>query len=174
MLVSTANLLVRLVYGETIPLGFKGAPPRKLLQKFGGPMTIEEFRATGALDINTTEMQLPFLPHTSGIEEIEHQKVTISDEYNKDGDKNIEEFVLSNMSLRHLQMRTTQGDELANKTPLTIQINNYSNNRPTINEQLDVSKKRLRLQKDKISMNDRHKKKKKKKDLRDYMCRQQT
>lgn len=47
------------------------APPREALQKFGGPMTIAQFRATGKLGVETRFVELPFLPTMAGYEEVE-------------------------------------------------------------------------------------------------------
>lgn len=56
------------------------APPPYLLKKFGGYMTIEEFRATGRLGIMAQFIQLPFLPMSIGIEEIERVTTTFKEE----------------------------------------------------------------------------------------------
>jgi hypothetical protein len=56
------------------------APRREVLQKFGGPMTIDQFRATGKLGIKSRFVQLPCLPLSMGIEEIERVSTTFREE----------------------------------------------------------------------------------------------
>lgn len=57
--------------GKRVPLELRPAPHPLSLQKFGGPLSTEAFRATGKLGIPTRLSDFPMIPHQVGVEEIE-------------------------------------------------------------------------------------------------------
>jgi len=169
---SATRLLFCKMFGSNAITDCTCAPPRRLLQKFGGPMTIEEFRATGPMGITTRELSLPIIPYTSGVEEIEHRKITISDQYNENGNQTLEEFVVSNMSLQHLGRRTNPDITENHQDALVVRVHKQHGRKPSIKEQLDISTKRLQIQRDTIYKSER-KPKRKTRDLMDFLQRKE-
>jgi hypothetical protein len=53
------------------------APPRTMLRKFGGPMTVAQFRATGALGrVKYQHLPPPLIPSAGAIQEVESVETT--------------------------------------------------------------------------------------------------
>ena len=65
------------VYGYKSSIHLVSAPDRRMLMKFGGVMSIDIFRATGALGVKTVPIEMPLFPFCAGIEEIEKVKISV-------------------------------------------------------------------------------------------------
>ena len=159
------RMMLKREYGICLRETITAAPPMRLLKKFGGPMSIKAFRATGGLNIVTHATELPFLPLCAGIEEIEYVKSTVTENLS-DGD--LHKFVISSMNNRFQQ-------------PIPICVSQPSSQQkrrrrqqrgafatlPTIEQQLESSGRRLRLEK--ASVADMGEERTKAKTLLDYM-----
>lgn len=128
------------------------APSPLLLKKFGGPMTIEEFRCTSELpNVSHRKITLPFIPLSAGLEEVQTMKSTIY-EY---GD---EERVKRIVSASIVQVNPIPVSNMSSK----VQKTKFAQ-MPTLQEQISQSERRLRLQRKPETS------KKKKRTLRDFM-----
>lgn len=132
---------------------YNEAPCNLLLKKFGGAMTTEQFRATSEMvDVKHRRIQLPFIPLSAGMEEVQHMTSTIYDY----GD---EEKVLRVVSATITQSRPIPVDNLV---PNKVQRTKFAQ-MPTLQEQISQSERKLRLQRKPDDV------KKKKRTLRDFM-----
>ena len=132
---------------------YKAAPSPMLLKKFGGVMTIEMFRNTLSIpNIHHREINLPFIPLSAGIEEIQNVRSTIY-EY---GD---EEKVQRVVNARFNQCRPIHLSALVSSKMQTTKFASL----PTLQEQIHQSERKLRLQREP------HTAQKKKRTLKDFM-----
>lgn len=136
---------------------YKPAPSRLVLQKFGGCMTYQAFRATSKrTDLVLDEMSMPFVPFTAGLQEVEKMEARIS-EY---GDEEKTQQVVRSMTIRsRAQPLRTSRKIQKSKFAMTL----------TIQEQLEQSEQRMRLQMKEVEP---EKKKKKQRTLRDFMIKE--
>ena len=69
--------MFRKVYNIPSLTNIVQAPDRRMLVKYGGIMSIEAFRATGAIGIQTTTIEMPLVPFYAGVEEVEKIKFCV-------------------------------------------------------------------------------------------------
>lgn len=76
--------MFRRMYGLRGSLEIIAAPPREALAKFGGRMSVEQFRATGGLGILTRLVTPPMYPFSAGVEEVERVKTVVVERMDND------------------------------------------------------------------------------------------
>jgi hypothetical protein len=105
------------ITGKVLPRAAP-APPREMLQKFGGPLTIEAFRATGGLCIFQKPIQLPYIPFVCGVEEIEHTRVTFHEILDEEAIQNrIERICFGRENLKYNKRKSTNTLPIYNRGP---------------------------------------------------------
>lgn len=139
---SVARLMMKMVYNIPMGLHVQDAPSRLSLLKFGGYYSIEQFRATSIANIQIQEVKPPFFPFKAGLSEIEEIKVEITETGGKE-----------------LATRRLRGAALGTIAPVISQSGDASgSNRRlqqskfatalTIDEQLALSDRKYRLQRE--------------------------
>jgi len=73
------RLMLKKIYNIPMNKDIVAAPDRRALAKFGGMLSIEQFRATGSSGINTCINMPPFLPVSAGIVEIERTETVVKE-----------------------------------------------------------------------------------------------
>lgn len=117
------------------------APPRQALVKFGGYLTPDAFRAHSFMGVETSTATPPFVPLSSGIVEIEKVETSIEEKLD---DGAIEAFQVTSMAM------FARPTPIENANPRQFQKGTYAR-LPTVEEQLEASNRRLRLQQNSIN-----------------------
>lgn len=134
---------------------YRPAPDPMLLDKFGGPMTIDEFRGTLEIpNIKHRKIQLPFIPLSAGLEEIQSMTSTI---YEYGDEEKVKRVVKASIIHSNPIHHTNVGQGKVQKAKFA--------HMPTLQEQILQSERKLRLQR----KPEEDTKKKKKRTLRDFM-----
>lgn len=140
---------------------YKPAPSRFVLEKFGGAMTYEAFRATSRrTDLILEEISIPFIPFTAGLQEVEKMEAKIS-EY---GDEERTKDVIHSMTIRS-RPQPLRASKKVQKSKFAMAL--------TIKEQLEQSEQRMRLQMQEVE-NGGTNTKKKQRTLKDFMIKKKT
>jgi hypothetical protein len=152
--IDIGRLLLKKVYGLNFVIDIKPAPDPRSLKKFGGYYTIDEFRATGGSGIKTSTIKPPLLPMSIGLTEIESTETIISEVGGK-------ELARKRIRVRGGGTGTNHSNHLNNpfSNPTTKQLQRGAfTSMPTIEEQINQSDRKLRLQMQTIGKNKRKKK----------------
>ena len=137
----------------------KCAPNPHVLTKFGGPMSEEAYRSSLYLkELKFTDIVLPFVPFAAGIEEVERVRTVI---YEYGDEDKVKRVVNSNIVVS----RPTPIENISSKK---MQVSKFSK-MPTLEEQIALSERKLRLQMQETGMDENGKSKKKSRTLRDFM-----
>jgi hypothetical protein len=159
--IDIGRLLLKKVYGLNFAIDIVPAPDPRSLKKFGGYYTIDEFRATGGSGIKTATIKPPLLPMSIGLTEIESTETVISEVGGK-------ELARKRLRVRGGGTGSNHSSHLNNpfSNPTTKQMQRGAfTSMPTIEEQINQSDRKLRLQMQTIGKN----KRKKKSDILSFM-----
>lgn len=132
------RLLLKKLYGLGISVEIPCAPSPLSLRKFGGMYTIEEFRATGGSGITSCVIEPPLIPMSVGITEIEKTETVVTEIGGK-------ELARRRVSVRGGGIGGINMAPFSNPSRKRLQQGKFST-APTIEEQIDASDRRLRLQ----------------------------
>lgn len=132
---------------------YEPAPSPMLLKKFGGVMTIEMFRNTLSIpNIRHREINLPFIPLSAGIEEIQNVRSTI---YEYGDEDKVQRVVNAKFNqCRPIHLSTLVSSKMQKTKFASL---------PTLQEQIIQSERKLRLQREPDTVQ------KKKRTLKDFM-----
>lgn len=134
-----ARLFLKRVYGLSMKLDIEPAPDPMSLRKFGGMYTIEQFRATGATAITTAPVQMPMVPESAGITEVERTVTVVSEVGGRE------------LARKHIRNRPNLGINMAlmqapaKRQRGTKQVGRFKT-APSIDEQIRVSESRTEAQ----------------------------
>lgn len=161
------------------------APDRRMLKKYGGIMDINAFRATGAVGINTTTVEMPLVPFYAGIEEVEKIKFCVRETLDPGGVVDYVVKVVHSIGAQALTTRNAyqhQQNPRENKKQVDFRgcnrpsipstsVSTSSTNRlfsamPTIAQQLALSERMMVLEKEAVGDKTGNVKKK---TLKDFM-----
>lgn len=144
------RLLLKKLYGLDIKLDIPCAPDPLSLKKFGGMYTIDQFRATGGSGITSLVIKPPLIPVSIGITEIEKTETVVTEIGGK-------ELARRRISVRGGGMAGTNAmTPFSNPSKKRMQKGKFST-APTIEEQIDASDRKLRLQMNDEAKNSRKK-----------------
>lgn len=116
-------------------LGIQRAPDPLSLKKFGGLYTIEQFRATGGSNIATVAQNMPFVPVSAGLCEIENFVTVIKEEGGVE------------LAKKRFNGRAIFGSNIVPNLSSSIYVQETPFARaPTIEQQIRQSDSKLRLQ----------------------------
>jgi hypothetical protein len=128
------SLMLKKIYNLPITKNVVPAPDKRALAKFGGMLSIEQFRATGASGITTHLNMPPFLPISAGIVEIEKTETVVRESGGAE------------LARRRVRGRAT----FSNFAPFQSAVVKTQKARfataPTIDEQIRQSDEMMRLQ----------------------------
>lgn len=134
--VPLARFMMKVVYGVPISQEYGFAPSRLVMEKFGGPLSVEAYRGTVCkTNLEHKKIALPFIPVLAGLEEIERIKTIVSEF----GDASKVSRVVN------ARLQTALSAPIDNTTSRNMQRSEFSK-MPTLEQQLERSEQELRLQ----------------------------
>jgi hypothetical protein len=159
--IDIGRLMLKKIYGLNFSIDIEAAPDPRALKKFGGFYSIEEFRSTSGSGIKTTTINPPLLPISIGLTEIESTETVISEVGGK-------ELARKRLKIKGGGTGSSHSNHLNNpfSNPAKQQMQRGAfTSMPTIEEQINQSDRKLRLQMQTIGKN----KRKKKNDILSFM-----
>lgn len=159
--IDMGRLMLKKIYGLNFCIDIEPAPDPRSLKKFGGFYNIEEFRATSGSGIKTTTINPPLLPISIGLTEIESTETVITEVGGK-------ELARKRLRIKGGGTGSSHSNHLNNpfSNPAKQQMQRGAfTSMPTIEEQINQSDRKLRLQMQTIGKN----KRKKKNDILSFM-----
>lgn len=159
---SLARFMMSRVYGISMREEVQAASSPFVLQKFGGVMTIEAFRATHRLGIKHKELSHPLTPYNAGIEEVEKMVIVVREDC--EGGEVVKRL-RQTVNVR----RGISSQQPIENTPRSRMQKGRLARAPSIQEQISYSSQRLRLQMQDTGLD---KVRRKKRTLMDFISKQ--
>jgi hypothetical protein len=152
-----ARHMLGTAYGVPYATPINPAPSPYVMQKYGGSMTNEQYRATFlSAKLKTSLIRLPFVPFAAGIEEIEKIKTVI---YEYGDESKVARVVNASLVI-------SRPSAIQTSNPRKMQRSKFSK-LPTIEEQIAQSERKLRLERQDAGLTDSNKPKPR--TLKDFM-----
>ncbi len=157
--------MLRKAYNMPSKTDIVQAPDRRMLTKYGGIMDINAFRATGAIGINTSTVEMPLVPFYAGVEEVEKIKFCVRETLDPGGVVDYVVKVVHSIGAQALTTRnayqqqqntreTKKPSDFRNIRDNKVALSSSSPNRfsamPTIAEQLALSERMMVLEKEAV------------------------